>query len=458
MWRGSNSVEALPEPNDLPAEQAVLGAIIKVPDALTSVRNILDENSWYSPRHRLIYRAMTALADCGEPIDIMTVADELVKCGKIEEVGGRVYLVELCESVISSANLTAHAKIVAEKATYRKIRQTCLEIADSASRQEMEPTELVAGLATAITSFGVGTDREPVRVGVVAPVVLDRIGKVQTGQQNAGLHTGFPDIDRRIGAIVPGNMVVIAGRPSMGKTSFALNVCENLCKSNHAVAFFSAEESREEITLKLQCSLARVDSLRAREPKCLTDDEWNRLTRAMAELQGWKLYIDDTPDIAMPVLTTKAALLKQQLGIDAVFVDYLQKIRLPNHRGKYNEKVMEVSSAFVRMVKELRVVGFALSQLSADLESRPDKRPRLSDLSWSGQISQDTDVMIGLYRQELYCKKAEELQKVQGQAEALIRKARNGQVGTAYLTYQAEYTRFESAPTMAQRAQEDIPF
>lgn len=442
-------------PHNLDAEACVLGAILTDPDIITQIRPVLSTNMFYSPKHRDIYGAMTSLSECGEPIDLTTISDELTKRGKLDQVGGRIYLVELAETVASSVNTGAHARIVAEKAQYRSIISLAMKASDSAFNQDSEPIDIISQLAGGISAVAVtGNVREPVSVGSVGPEVLDRLQKVQAGDKPAGLHLGFPQIDWKTGGIDEGAMVLIAGDPGMGKTSIALNICEFLCEAGHPVAFFSAESPKEQLTLRLQCSLARVDSLRARRGQ-LDDNEWSRLTNAMAKMQKWPLYIDDTPQIQMEVLATKAALLKQKYGIEAVFVDYIQKLT-SSVRGKAFEKMEQIAKDFKTLVRELRIAGFALAQLSRDSKSRPDKRPRLTDLSWSSQFEKESDVVIGLYRHELFCMNQKEREQYEGTAEALVLKARDGQTGKVDLVYLKEFTRFENLADVAH--QEDMPF
>lgn len=430
-------------PQATEAEAAVLGAILFAGEAGRAVE-LLQPGDFYRPVHREVFSAMLRLFQKGEAIDVITLSDELKAMGKLEEVGGPMGLTGLLEAVATSANLEYHAKIVLEKSILRKLIQTSAEIAGRGYESGVEADQLLDEAEQLI--FKISETR--VRTGFVhvKEILKDSFEQIQKLQENkehgTGLKSGFPDLDSKTAGFQRSDLIIVAGRPSMGKTSFALSVMQNVAtESNLPVGIFSLEMSKEQLVQRLLCSLARVDAHRLRTGY-LRDTEWPQLTTAAGFLNEAPIYIDDTPSMNVLEMRAKARRLKAEANVGLIVVDYLQLMVASQRTENRQQEISSISRSLKALAKELDLPVLALSQLSRAVESRGgDHRPLLSDLRESGALEQDADVVLFVYRPEFYFPENEEHE---GIAEIIIGKQRNGPLGTVKLAFIKNYTRFEN--------------
>jgi replicative DNA helicase len=425
-------------------EQFVLGAILLDREALPKViEAITGSEDFYKPSHRKIYEAALDLYERNEPVDIMTVSEALRKKGTFGEVGIE-YLAELVDMVPTSANVAAHARIVKEKAVLRKLITVAGEVVTLA----FEESEDVEALLDKVERMVLDISQQRVRKTLVPlrSVIMDSIKTVetlyQTKQLVTGAPTGYKDLDEKTAGLQPSDLIIIAGRPSMGKTAFAMNIVQNMTTINEesVAAIFSLEMSAEQLALRLLCAEAKVSGQRLRTGY-LAQSDWPKLTAAAGRLHKTHIYIDDSAGQTALDIRAKARRLQAQLGrLDLVVIDYLQ---LMSSRGRVESRVLEVSEitrSLKQLAKELRTPIIAISQLSRKVEDRKGGAPQLSDLRESGSIEQDADVVMFVYREEVYEKNKPELQ---GQAEIIIGKQRNGPIGSVKLAFLKDFTRFE---------------
>ena len=449
--KASNVVDLKP-PQSIEAEQSVLGAILKSGTAINSVIDILpDPQDFYSPRHQMIYRAILDLYEKSEPCDITTVVNQLETRNELEKVGGRVYLVELIELVASTANVTSHADIVLERGVLRRLIAASNEISSDCYTLEMPVDQLLDRAESNIFSISESRLRQGfVPIKGLINEEMDRIEKMRGGEGSlGGLKTGYHLLDERTLGLHAGELTIIAGRPSMGKTALALNIAENIAlneKEPKSVGMFSIEMSRAALVFRLLCGLAGVNQHTIRSGK-LSDKEWGLLVRATGRLYEAPVYIDDSPSLTALELRAKSRRLKAQQGLDLIVVDYIQLMQSHGRVENRQQEISVISRNLKALAKELEIPVIALSQLSRQVEQRGgERRPQLADLRESGAIEQDADLVLLLYREEFYRSHLDrndpKFLEVQGMADVIIAKQRNGPTGTVKLSFRSELARF----------------
>lgn len=432
-------------PQNVEAEQAVLGAMMLEHNAVVAAMEKLRPGDFYREVHRTIFEAMEHLHHDNKEVDVITLPEELRRMKKLDDVGGLEYVLSLPNLVATAANIEYHANIVAEKALARNIITTCTELTSEAYDGEKEPEDLLDDAERRILQISESKRRgDFAPVGVVVEETLDKITKLYENKAGiTGLPTGFRDLDRLTSGLQPSDLILVAARPSMGKTAFTLNIAQNVgVKQHKTVAFFSLEMSQEQLVQRLLCQIAHIDSQKLRTGQLNSDDEWTKLTDACDKLYQAPIYIDDTPGISVTEMRSKARRLKAEHGLDLIIVDYLQLMQGRNSESRQQE-ISEISRSLKALARELKVPLIALSQLSRSVESRQDKRPMLSDLRESGALEQDADIVSFLYREDYYDKETEN----QHITEIILAKHRNGPVGSVNLYFKGEYTLFLNLDT-----------
>ena len=429
-------------PSSVEAERAVLGGLMLDASGWDRVVDRIREEDFYRRDHQLVFRAIASLIDANHPCDVVTVAEWLDAHGDAKVDGGLSYVGELAESTPSAANVAAYADIVRERALLREMIATGSAIADRAYRTEGRPvTELVEEAEQLVYAMG---DRrrssggpEPIRDVLVG--VFERIDELhQIEGHITGVPTGFVDLDRRTAGLQRGDLVVVAGRPSMGKTALALNIVESAAiRTSLAAVVFSMEMSSEQLTMRFLSALGGIDAHRIRTGK-LEDADWPRLTSAMTMLNESRIFLDDSGDLTPTELRARCRRLKREHDIGLVVVDYLQLMHVPGTSENRATEISEISRSLKALARELEVPVVALSQLNRGLEARSEKRPMLSDLRESGAIEQDADVILFIYRDEVYNEESTD----KGRAEIIIGKQRNGPTGTVMLTFLGRIAKF----------------
>jgi len=432
-------------PHNVEAEQSVLGGLMLVGDAWDRVADILNEGDFYRRDHRLIFGALHALVDQGKPLDVVTVSEYLDTNDQIDEAGGLGYLGELVHNTPGAANIKTYAEIVRERSVVRQLISAGNEIAESGfNTQGRGVNELIDEAESkvfAITDQSAkgGTGFVPVKEVLVN--VMERIEKLsETKGALTGVSSGFADLDHKTSGLQPSDLIIVAGRPSMGKTAFAMNLCETVAiKERKGVAIFSMEMPAEQLIMRMISSLGRIDQQKVRSGR-LSDDDWPRITSAMGMLNDTQLYIDDTPALTPTELRARCRRLTRECDLGLVVVDYLQLMQVAGSKENRATEISEISRSLKALAKELSVPVVAVSQLNRSLEQRPDKRPVMSDLRESGAIEQDADLILFIYRDEVYNEDSAD----KGRAEIIIGKQRNGPIGKVSLTFLGQYTRFDN--------------
>lgn len=432
-------------PQNVEAEQAVLGAMMLEHNAVVAAMEKLRPSDFYRDVHKTIFEAMEHLHHDNKEVDVITLPEELRRMKKLDDVGGLEYVLSLPNLVATAANIEYHANIVADKALARNIITTCTELTSEAYEGEKESEDLLDDAERRILQISESNrkgDFSP--VGVVVEETLDKITKLYENKAGiTGLPTGFRDLDRLTSGLQPSDLILVAARPSMGKTAFTLNIAQNVgVKQHKTVAFFSLEMSQEQLVQRLLCQIAHIDSQKLRTGQLNSDEEWTKLTDACDKLYQAPIYIDDTPGISVTEMRSKARRLKAEHGLDLIIVDYLQLMQGRNSESRQQE-ISEISRSLKALARELKVPLIALSQLSRSVESRQDKRPMLSDLRESGALEQDADIVSFLYREDYYDKETEN----QHITEVILAKHRNGPVGSVKLYFKGEYTLFLNLDT-----------
>ena len=428
-------------PNDIEAEQAVIGSMLTDKEAVISSIEILKEQDFYREDNKIIYRAILNLYDRGEPIDIITLKSELSSMGKLESVGGLEYLVELPDKVPTTSNIDKYIKIVEEKSTLRNLINTANEII----KLGYDPTEDVENIMDSAERkiFNIMQKRDQKGYSSMKDILVDSFTELEQlynqKQHITGVPTGFIDLDYKTAGLHNSDLILIAARPAMGKSAFALNIATNAAvRGNTPVVIFSLEMSKEQMGNRILCSEAMVDSNKVRTGK-IEDEDWLKLANASGELSKSGIYIDDTPGISIMEIRAKCRKLKLEKNIGLVVVDYLQLIQGSNKRvGSREQEISEISRSLKILAKEINVPVIALSQLSRAPEQRPDHRPMLADLRESGAIEQDADIVMFLYRDDYYNEDSEK----KNIAEVIIAKHRSGSTGTVELSWLGNYTKF----------------
>jgi replicative DNA helicase len=432
-------------PHSLDAEKSVLGAVLVNNEAFNHAAEFIDSRDFFRDAHRRIFDKMVALSERGHAIDFITLKEELARAGELDDVGGPAYIASLADGVPRSANVEYYARIVKEKSTLRHLIYSANKILTEAYEAEQEPDVLLDEAERAI--FSIAENR--IRAGFVPlrELVHDSFATIEKLQQTKGAITGVPsgfiDLDEMTTGFQPGDLVIVAARPSMGKTSLVLNMAQHVgTATSMTVGFFSLEMSKEQLFMRMLTSEARIDAHRFRTGH-LSEKDYGRLSHALGTLAEARVFIDDAASIGVLEMRAKARRLKAEHGLDLLIIDYLQ---LMQGRGRFESRQQEVSAisrSLKGLAKELSVPIVALSQLSRAPEGRTDHRPQLSDLRESGAIEQDADLVLFIYRPEVY-QKEETSPEDQGIAEIIIGKQRNGPIGSVKLSFLNQYTRFEN--------------
>ncbi len=435
-----DSLATLALPQNLEAEQSVLGALLLDKDALARVTEFLKGEDFYKDAHRVIYEASVSLYEHSEPVDLITVTEELRKRQILEKVGDVDYLQSLMDVLPTAANAEYYARIVQEKSWQRKLIQAGHQVAALGFNTEEEVKTLLDKAEQLIFSIAQGRDsRGFSSIEDILGSTFEHIEELYSRKSHiTGIATGFRELDEMTAGFQKADLVVVAARPSMGKTSFCLNIAQYASiKEKVPTAIFSLETSKEQMVLRLLCSEAGIDAQRLRTGN-LKSDDWQKLSRAINLLSQAKIYIDDTPNLSVLEIRSKARRLNQEKkGVGLIIVDHLQLVRGPRSENKAQE-IAEISRGLKFLSKELNIPVLVVSQLNREVEKRNDKRPMLSDLRESGAIEQDADLIMLIYRDDYYNPNSED----KGIAEIAVAKQRNGPVGTIKLAFWKEYTRF----------------
>jgi replicative DNA helicase len=429
-------------PRNIEAEQSVIGGILLDNEVLLNVLEILRGGEFYRAANRTIFAAVMELFERNEPCDLVTLSDLLRSQKKLEEVGGASYLASLVDRVPSSANAGQYARIVKEKSMVRTLISRATEIVASGFDSSLTAENLLDRAEQAI--FQVSEDRINPSFFPIKEIIKQSIKTLETlydrREMITGVPTGFTDLDRLTSGFQSSDLIIIAGRPSMGKTALALNIARHAAvEADTPVGIFSLEMNKAQLGMRMLCSEARVDSQKMRSG-FLSERDWPRLTRAAGTISEAPLFIDDTPAISAIELRAKSRRLKRDQNLGLIIVDYLQLMRGSPGSERREQEISEISGSLKALAKELDVPVVALSQLNRRVEERHDKRPQLADLRESGAIEQDADVIAFIYRDEVYHPDSPD----QGRAEIIIGKQRNGPTGRAKLTFLTQYTRFEN--------------
>jgi replicative DNA helicase len=432
-------------PHSMQAEQAVLGGLMLDNNAWDTVADLLGEQDFYRRDHRLIFRAIEQLAENNNPLDAVTLSEWLDQNRLLEEVGGLSALGTLAQNTPSAANIKAYAEIVRENSVMRQLIEVGNRIANSGFVPEGRDTTALLDeaekLVFEIAEQGKRGKRGFRNIRSLLATAVDRIDMLsQQDEAITGVSTGFTDLDEMTAGLQPSDLVIVAGRPSMGKTTLAVNFAENAAiKHQVPVAIFSMEMPGEQLALRMMSSLGHIDQHKIRTGK-LDDDDWPRLTSAVSLLDAAPIFIDDTPALSPVELRARARRLKREHNLGLIVVDYLQLMQVTNTRENRTNEISEISRNLKALAKELEVPVIALSQLNRSLEQRTDRRPVMSDLRESGAIEQDADVIMFIYRDEVYHEDSPQ----KGLAEIIIGKQRNGPIGKITLTFRGQFTRFEN--------------
>jgi replicative DNA helicase len=432
--------EGLP-PQNIEAEQAVLGAIFLEPTSLTMASEILIPEDFYRGAHQRIFNVMLKLNDEGKAVDLITVMEELAASKLLEDTGGISYLSELAGSVPTAANIEYYAKIVEEKALLRRLIRTATGIAQDGFTREDEVDTLLADAEKNILE--VAQRKNAGAFHNIKDVLVRTYDNIETMHNHAGeitgISTGFTELDKMTAGFQRNDLIIVGARPSVGKTAFALNISQNVAtKTGENVAIFSLEMGAEQLVMRMLCAEGNIDAQRLRTGS-LTDEDWGKLTMAMGSLSNAGIFIDDTPGVRVNDIRAKCRRLKQDHGLGMILIDYLQLILGSGRSGENRQQeVSEISRSLKQLARELQVPVIALSQLSRGVEQRQDKRPMMSDIRESGSIEQDADIVAFLYRDDYYDKESENKNII----EIIIAKQRNGPTGTVSLAFVKEYNKF----------------
>ena len=433
------------QPQSIEAERSVIGALLISSDSWDGVAEVVAAADFYRPEHRAIFRQIALLVDRGEPVDVVTVSDRLLATGELDAAGGHTYLAELAEQTPTASNVRAYANAVRERSVLRQLINAAQDIASAGFNPEGRSSEELVDeaerLIMQISESGQKAGGPQGMEGLLKGAI-DRIEELyNTGGDITGLTTGFIDLDRMTSGLQPSDLVIVAGRPSMGKTSFAMNLIENAAlASDRPLMVFSMEMPAEQLVIRMLSSLGRIDQSRVRTGK-LEQDDWPKLASATEKLKGTQVFIDDTPALTPTELRSRVRkLVREQGDLGMIMVDYLQLMRVAGSNEGRTAEISEISRSLKAIAKEFKCPVVALSQLNRSLEQRPNKRPVNSDLRESGAIEQDADVIMFIYRDEVYNEDSPD----KGVAEIIIGKQRNGPIGTCRLSFQGQFTRFEN--------------
>ncbi|MEK3937272.1 replicative DNA helicase [Sporosarcina sp. FSL W7-1349] len=428
-------------PHNNEAEQSVIGAIFLEPQVLITAAEILTPEDFYRMAHRKIFDTMIGLSDKGQAIDVVTVTEELSAKKELEDVGGISYLTELANAVPTAANIVHYAKIVEEKALLRRLIRVATSIVEDGYTREDEVEALLSEAEKKMMEVSNRKNAGDFRhIKDVLVETYDNIELLHTRKgEVTGIPTGFRDLDKITAGFQRNDLIIVAARPSVGKTAFALNVAQNVAtKTDENVAIFSLEMGAEQLVMRMLCAEGNIDAQVLRTGN-LEAEDWRKLTMAMGSLSNAGIFIDDSPGIRINEIRSKCRRLQQEHGLGMIMIDYLQLIQGSGRSGENRQQeVSEISRSLKALARELKVPVIALSQLSRGVEQRQDKRPMMSDLRESGSIEQDADIVSFLYREDYYDKETEN----QNMIEIIIAKQRNGPTGTVTLAFAKEYNKF----------------
>lgn len=433
-------------PHSVQAEQAVVGGLMLDNEAWDKVADKVVETDFYRREHRHIFEAIRNLADVSSPFDVVTLAEALERSESLDDVGGLPYLISLANDTPSAANIEAYADIVRKHSIVRQLIRVGTDIADSGYRPEGKTVEqLLDHAESKVFNIAEQTAKSQAGFQHIKDLLVKALDKIETLQENdsmvTGVPSGFTDYDMKTSGLQPSDLIIVAGRPSMGKTTFAMNMAENVAvKTGEPVAVFSMEMPGDALAMRMISSLGRVDQSRLRTGD-LDDDEWPRITSAVNILMEAKLLIDDTPALTPSEVRARSRRLAREHGkLSLIVLDYLQLMQGNSGGENRATEISEISRSLKALAKEMDCPVIALSQLNRNLEQRPNKRPVMSDLRESGSIEQDADVIVFIYRDEVYNEDSAD----KGLAEIIIGKQRNGPIGTVRLTFQGQFTRFDN--------------
>ena len=431
-------------PQNLDAEQSILGGILLDNQALNAVLEVLTHQDFYSEAHRKIFLAITELAERNEPSDLVTLGSFLKDKNQLDSIGGTSYLATLVESVPSAANISAYAKLVKEKSVLRQLISTATGIVTRSYGTGADVDQLLDEAEHAI--FEISEHKIRPSFFPMKDIIKDSFRTIERLYERkelvTGVPTGFGKIDEITSGLQNSDLIIIAGRPSMGKTAFALNIAEHVAlEENIAVAIFSLEMAKEQLAMRMFSSIAKVNSQKLRRG-FVGETDWPKLTTAAGRLSEAPIFIDDTPAITVLEMKAKARRLKADKGLGLVILDYLQLMRSGGSKDSREQEISEISRSLKALAKELAVPVIALSQLNRKVEDRTNRRPQMADLRESGAIEQDADVIAFIYRDEVYNKSEDNTER--GFAEIIIGKQRNGPTGAVKLVFQEQFTRFEN--------------
>jgi len=433
------------QPHSAEAEQSVLGGLLLSADGWDVVAELVSDSDFYRLGHRLIFRQIARLAEAAEPVDVITVADKLQAADELDAAGGLPYLAELAQNTPSASNIRAYAQVVRERASLRKLIEAAQEIAESGFNPEgRKSDELIDQAERRIMQIGEEGPKSggPQDVNPLLKSALTRIEDLfQSGGAITGISTGFIELDNMTSGLQDSDLVIVAGRPSMGKTAFAMNLVEHaVLNQEKPILVFSMEMPADSLIIRMLSSIGRIDQTRLRNGK-LEQEDWPKLSAAVTKLKDVPLYIDDTPALTPTEVRSRARrVAREHGGLGMIMVDYLQLMQVAGSSEGRTAEISEISRSLKAIAKEFKVPMVALSQLNRSLEQRPNKRPVNSDLRESGAIEQDADVIMFIYRDEVYHEESEE----KGIAEIIIGKQRNGPIGICRLAFIGQYTRFEN--------------
>ncbi len=444
--RGDSDIARIKmQPHSIEAEQSVLGGLLLSADGWDSVSEAVVDSDFYRTDHRLIFRQIAKLAEASEPVDVITVADKLEARGELESAGGLPYLAELAQNTPSASNIRAYAQVVSERASLRKLIEAAQDIADSGFSPEGRTSdELIDEAERRIMQI---SEQGPKAGGPqgVNPLLQTALGRIEelfnSGGDITGLSTGFKDLDGMTSGLQPSDLVIVAGRPSMGKTSFAMNLVEQaILAQERPILVFSMEMPADSLIIRMLSSVGRIDQTRIRNGK-LEQEDWPKLSAAVSKLKDVPLFIDDTAALTPTEVRSRSRRVAREHGqLGMIMVDYLQLMQIAGSSEGRTAEISEISRSLKAIAKEFECPVVALSQLNRSLEQRPNKRPVNSDLRESGAIEQDADVIMFIYRDEVYNEESPD----KGVAEIIIGKQRNGPIGICRLAFIGQYTRFEN--------------
>ncbi|WP_440054285.1 replicative DNA helicase [Pseudoalteromonas sp. T1lg65] len=435
-------------PHSIEAEQSVLGGLMLDNEAFDRVAELVVSKDFYTRTHKLIFEAMERLVETGQPIDLITISENLEKNNQLESVGGFAYLAEIAKNTPSAANIDAYASIVRERAVIREMIGVAHEIAEAGFNPEGRDSHALLDLAESkvfkIAEQRTKSTEGPQSIHSILEKTVDKIEELYQSPQDGvtGVSTGYSDLDKMTAGLQPSDLIIVAARPSMGKTTFAMNLAEHAAMTqDKPVLIYSLEMPSEQIMMRMLASLGRINQTKVRTGQ-LDDDDWARLSSTMGLLMDkGKMYIDDASGLTPTDVRSRARrIARDHGGISMIMVDYLQLMRVPSLSDNRTLEIAEISRSLKALAKELQCPVIALSQLNRTLEQRADKRPVNSDLRESGSIEQDADLIMFIYRDEVYNDDSTD----KGTAEIIIGKQRNGPIGKVRLTFQGQYSRFDN--------------